>query len=157
MKNITILFSILFYAFLLSGCGGSSKGGNTGGNVATTPRTPITASTVSLKAENKGNVSYIDMNIVPPAGTKENLLDYNGQAKVTGTIQTISAIPCLANRTSFSCTAQLSAGNIQINGCSMGGHSISLTIVLFRGQEIKTTYDVVSIIINADQSCYLNK
>ena len=156
MKNIIILFSILFYAFLLSGCGGSSKGGN-GGNVVTTPRTPITASTVSLKAENKGNVSYIDMNIVPPAGTKENLLDYNGQAKVTGTIQTISAIPCLANRTSFSCTAQLSAGNIQINGCSMGGHSISLTIVLLRGQEIKTTYDVVSIIINADQSCYLSK
>ena len=100
MKNITILFSILFYVFLFSGCGGSSKGGNTGGNVAVTPtRTPINPATVSLKAENKGNVSYINMNIVPPVGTKENLLDYNGSANVTGTIQTLPTIPCLTTRT----------------------------------------------------------
>lgn len=157
MKNITILFSILFYVFLFSGCGGSSKGGNTGGNVVVTPQKPINPATVSLRAENKGNVSYINMNVVPPAGTKKNLLDYNGPAKVTGTIQTLPAIPCLANRSTFSCNAQLSAGSIQINNCNIRGHGVSLTIVLFRGQEIKTTYKVLNIIINADQACYFNK
>lgn len=160
MKNI-ITFTILTCTFLLYGCGDSKK--NTGNNTVTSPtRSTTSATTVRLRAENMGNVSHIDFSVVIPSGTKSSLLDYEGSATIKGTIQTVPALACLARRVSFSCNAQLSVGNITASGCSMGGSSVFLQIILFRSTSLtrsaaKTSYDIKGIVINVDQNCYVNK
>ena len=157
MKNIFISFIVLICTILLYGCGETAK--KKGTTVATTPaHTIASATTVRLKAQNKGNVSHIDFSVVLPSGTKTSLLDYNGSATMKGTIQTVPALPCLAKSLSFSCNAQVSVGNITASNCSIGGNSTYLMIVLTRSSTLKqNTYDVKSIIINVDQSCYFKK
>ena len=151
MKNITLFTTILTLGLLLSGCGDSPNTRRT----ATAPgeKDRLSGVTVHLKAQDKGNISYIDFSVTLPSNTKENLLDYNGEVTIRGTIDS-TALPCLKGRKSFNCKAQLSVGNITANNCSINNNSISLLIVLFRGEKTKESYTIKNIIAEAPLSCH---
>ncbi len=153
MKLIFNILTAFLYLFLLSGCGRSGKTTTTG--TATTPTTP-TRPSVYLKASNMGNISHINFRVYLPAGTSKNLLDYNGQATIQGTLQS-STWPCVKASASFNCQAQLSHGNINANNCSVGGHPIAMQIVLLRGKQIQESYSISSIIAQPGMSCFLPK
>ena len=147
MKLIFIILTLS----LLSGC--AKKPGQSTAGTVTTPTTP-TRPSVHLRASNMGNISSIDFYVYLPAGTDKNLLDYNGQATIQGSLQS-STFPCIKSLTSFNCQARLSVGNINASNCSIGGHPISLQIVLLRGQKTQESYSISSIIAQAGMSCFL--
>ena len=152
MKYIII---INLTALFLIGCGtdnSNKKKLATSPTSATAAPAAPAAVVVRLKAQNMGNVQYIDFGVRLPSGTKKNLLDYNGKAKLVGTIQT--TFPCASTKKTFTCDAQLGVGNINASSCSVGGHTISMLIVLTRGDEVKETYNILSIIAQAPLSCF---
>jgi len=135
------------FILLLTACGGTSVKTNT---VATSPTVPSQPKNtiVKLRAKDKGNVSSIDFSVLLPPNTKTNLLDYNGSVQIRGSIQAKENIICLKGSTkSFDCNAQLSVGNITTNNCSINNHPFNITIVLSRGQELKSTYDIKGIVM----------
>ena len=150
-KNALIVF-LTIMGLLLSSCGGNSPDRRRVTNPPYRTHYP-SFTTINLRAENMGNVSSIDFTVQLPSNTKANLLDYNGQAKIKGRIES-SKLPCLKGSRSFDCNAQLSVGNINVSHCSVNGHNITMLIVLSRGTEIKETYSIKGIELYADFSCY---
>ena len=144
---------ILFMLFIVIGFTGCNKQPRT--TTATVP-TPITPPlpTVHLKASNMGNISHIDLQVILPAGTDKNLLEYNGQVDVKGTLQS-SLYACMKSSQYFDCKAQLNVGNIAVQNCSIGSHQISMLISVFRGQKIQESYSIVGIQSEVSYSCYL--
>ena len=151
MKRVFIPVILFLGLTTLVGCG--KPPAKTGGT-ATTPAPQPVLPTVHLRASDKGNISQMDVQVILPAGTTKNLLDYNGQATLKGTLSS-STLPCLQGVKSFNCKVQLSVGNIRAQNCSVGGQPISMLIVLLRGQKIKESYSIISIQANAGMSCFL--
>ena len=150
MQNI---FFIIFIAIGLTACGGKQTTTTTATvPTYTTPPLP----TVYLKASNMGNISQIDLQVMLPTGTDNNLLDYNGQADITGTLQS-SLYPCMKSSQYFNCKAQLSVGNIAVQNCSIGNHQISMLISVFRGQNTQEAYSIISIQSEVSYSCYIQQ
>ena len=153
MKHIMLFICAVGGVLLLTACAETKDTGTAGGEV-TTP-TATQQATVKLKGEVSGNA--VDMEVLLPSGTTQNLLDYNGTAKVRGKLKS-QVWKCLNNFKSFSCQANLSVGNINVQNCSVGGHTSAFQIVLTRGQEIKTTYGITAIILDVNpQSCFFPK
>ena len=148
-----ILFIGFILVALLTGCG---KRPTTGPTTATVPTYTPPQPTVHLRASNMGNISHIDFQVILPTGTTKNLLDYNGQADLRGTMQS-SVFPCIKSTQHFNCKAQLSLGNINVHNCSVGGHPIAMLIVLLRGQQTQESYSISSINSEASWSCFYPK
>ena len=150
MNLIKLYFTVLMVlTFLLTGCGGTK----TSGPKKTTSPHKTTTTPSAHTARVKGEVSgrAVDISVSLPSNI--NLLDYNGSATVKGKIKA-SDLPCLSSFQSFSCKAELSVGNININSCSIGKHSIGIQIVLFRGKQLKEGYTISGIIVNSPLSCH---
>lgn len=153
MKNISFFTTVVVtIGVLLSGCGDSQS--NTKRTAVTPGKHSTSGTIVHLRATDKGNISYIDFDVVLPSNTKESLLDYNGEVTIKGTIDS-TTIPCLKGRRSFNCKAQLSLGNIKINNCSINNNNIYLLIALARGTKTKEAYTILSITDNIPPSCHL--
>ena len=154
MKPINISTLILFFSFLLFGCG-PSRTTSSGWTGATTPYYTQTGQTVNIRATNKGSVTSIDISVTFPSGVEQSLFDYNGEIDIRGTIDATPS--CLTGRRSFNCKAQLAVGNITASSCNINGHSIGLRIFVKRGEKLKETYSVAGIEIYPDQACYQSR
>ena len=108
--------------------------------------------TVNLKANNMGNVTSLDMNVVFPQDTEQSLFDYNGEVNIRGTIET--TLPCLEGQKRFSCNAQLAFGNITAYHCTINDHNIDLRIFVKQGEQLEESYSIAGIEVYADQACF---
>ena len=151
-KYINLIVFILATGFL-SGCGDSS-----GDRVATDPtdHTPHKEKVYLKESFTGGHVSSIDFQVLLPSGTKQSLLEYNGQVSITGSIQMTP--PCVKGSHSFNCQAQLSSRsiNLQNNNCSISQGVQLWRIDIGSAQELKTTYSVIGVATSTiPPNCYL--
>ncbi len=155
MKNITLLTAILTLGFLFAGCGGGS-GSDTNREVTRPDSNRRTESTVKLRStgDTKGDVSYIDLEVIFPADTTQSLFDYTGDATIRGTIQA-SYYPCIRERSSFNCKASLAAGSITAQSCSIRNSNFYIHITVLRGKKLKESYSIYYAEANThDFGCY---
>ena len=102
-KYINLIVFILATGFL-SGCGDSS-----GDRVATDPtdHTPHKEKVYLKESFTGGHVSSIDFQVLLPSGTKQSLLEYNGQVSITGSIQMNKTLAPCCERVTFLSTVRL--------------------------------------------------
>ncbi len=174
-------YALYFFAFLLSlffcGCGSGVSGRGPLGGIQNNNRPTRTlppggtaglgGNSVTLVANDKGNVKHLNVRVMLPPGTTESLLDYNGTADLVGSISTESnAVPCLSGQAvSFRCPGQFTGtGNIT-SRCQIGAHQFGLRIVLMRPKHFKADfqlaksldYSVVGVELHPSHSCYFSR
>ena len=152
MKPINTFSSILFFSFLLFGCG-PSKTTSSGRTSATTPyhHTQTASQTIHLRY-NKLGVN-LDLNVIFPNTVQGDIYSYSGNINIRGTID--ATPPCLKGRRSFSCNAQIAVANITASNCNINGHSVTLRIYIKRGgEQLRAAYSIIGVETHPDQSCY---